>query len=101
MYAINSELVNVMFKEQPFSPTSIMEMLLKNYSCFQLEGISIETLFEVIEEKAISSKNIVGFIPGTDPDLIDYQKAESISRLAYLITDTLANMDEIPTFLEE
>jgi len=93
--------VNILFKEQPFSPASIAEKVLKNYSCFQLEGISIETLFEVIEEKVINSKNIFGFVPGTDSDLIDYQKAESISRLAYLITNTLSNMDEIPSFLEE
>jgi len=39
--------------------------------------------------------------PGDDPENIDYDKVKSISRLAYLITDTLANMDEVPTFLEE
>ena len=71
MYIVKPEVVDVLFKGQPYSPTSIAEKGLKNYSCFQLEGISIETLFEVIEEKTISSKNIVGFIPGTDPDLIN------------------------------
>ncbi len=39
--------------------------------------------------------------PGDDPDKIDYSKVESLSRLAYLITETLANMNEVPTFLEE
>jgi hypothetical protein len=36
--------------------------------------------------------------PGDDPEKIDYDKAESICRLGYLITTKLANMDVIPTF---
>ncbi|MFO7853303.1 MAG: M20/M25/M40 family metallo-hydrolase [Bacteroidota bacterium] len=36
--------------------------------------------------------------PGDDPGKIDYEKAESICRLAYLITAKLANVDVIPTF---
>ncbi len=39
--------------------------------------------------------------PGDDPEKIDYAKVESIARLAYLITDKLANMDKVPAFLEE
>lgn len=39
--------------------------------------------------------------PGDDPEKIEYDKAESISRLAYLITMKLANMDEVPDFREE
>jgi len=38
---------------------------------------------------------------GDDPEKIDYDKAMSISKIAYLITDTLANMDEVPSFLED
>jgi hypothetical protein len=38
--------------------------------------------------------------PGDDPDKIEYGKAVKISRLAYLITMKLANMDEIPDFEE-
>jgi hypothetical protein len=38
--------------------------------------------------------------PGDDADKIEYDKAEKISRLAYLITMKLANMDEVPDFLE-
>ena len=68
-YAVRSEVVDALFEGQPFSPASIAEKGLRSYSCFQLEGISIETFFEVIEEKAVSSKNIVGIVPGTDPDL--------------------------------
>ena len=69
MYIVKPAVVDVLFKGQPFSPTSMAEKGLKNYSCFQLEGNSIETIFEVIEEKAVSSKNIIGFVAGTDPDL--------------------------------
>lgn len=36
--------------------------------------------------------------PGDDPDKIDYAKAESISRLAYLIVEKLGNMETVPTF---
>lgn len=39
--------------------------------------------------------------PGDDPEKIDYPKAESISRLAYLITEQLANMDAVPSFMSE
>lgn len=38
--------------------------------------------------------------PGDDPEKIEYEKAMKISRLAYLITMELANMDEVPDFLE-
>ena len=38
--------------------------------------------------------------PGDDPEKIEYDKAVKISRLAYLITMELANMDEVPDFLE-
>ena len=38
--------------------------------------------------------------PGDDPEKIEYAKAVKISRLAYLITMELANMDEVPDFLE-
>ena len=36
--------------------------------------------------------------PGDDPEKIDYPKAESISRLAFLIATKLANMEEVPDF---
>ena len=39
--------------------------------------------------------------PGDDPEKIEYDKAVRISRLAYLITMELGNMDVIPDFLEE
>ena len=38
--------------------------------------------------------------PGDDAAKIEYDKAVKISRLAYLITMKLANMDEVPDFLE-
>jgi len=36
--------------------------------------------------------------PGDDAEKIDYAKAESISRLGYLIARKLANMEEVPDF---
>ncbi len=36
--------------------------------------------------------------PGDDPEKIDYPKAESISRLAYMMAVRLASMDEFPSF---
>lgn len=36
--------------------------------------------------------------PGDDADKIDYAKVESIARLAYLITEKLANADRVPDF---
>lgn len=36
--------------------------------------------------------------PGDIPEKIDYPKAESISRLAFLIATKLANMEMVPTF---
>ena len=39
--------------------------------------------------------------PTDDADKIDYAKAESISRLGYLLTCKLANMDTVPDFLEK
>jgi hypothetical protein len=38
--------------------------------------------------------------PRDDADEIEYDKAAKISRLAYLITMKLANMDEVPDFME-
>jgi len=39
--------------------------------------------------------------PGDDADRIDYEKAESISRLACLIATKLANMNELPDFINQ
>ena len=39
--------------------------------------------------------------PGDDADKIDYNKAMEISRLAFLVAEKLANMDEVPGFMEE
>lgn len=39
-------------------------------------------------------------IPVVDPEKIDYRKAESISRLAYIMTVRLATMDKFPDFEE-
>ncbi len=36
--------------------------------------------------------------PGDDPEKIDYPKAESISRLAYMMAVRLANMEAVPSF---
>lgn len=36
--------------------------------------------------------------PGDDADKIDYEKAESLSRLSYLIVQKLANMESVPSF---
>ncbi len=36
--------------------------------------------------------------PGDDPEKVDYNKAESIAKLAYLITKKLANIDKVPDF---
>lgn len=38
--------------------------------------------------------------PGDDADKIDYEKAESIARLSYLITKKLANMETVPGFVQ-
>ena len=38
--------------------------------------------------------------PGDDAEKIEYDKAVKLSRLAYLITLKLANMDEVPAFRE-
>ncbi len=63
------------------------------------------------DHKSFISEGIPGFfffsgahkdlhMPGDDPDKIDYPKAESISRLAYMMTVRLANMDNFPGFEE-
>lgn len=39
--------------------------------------------------------------PGDDPEKVDYEKAEALSRLTYLIANKLANMSEIPDFHKE
>lgn len=39
--------------------------------------------------------------PGDDPEKIDYAKAESITRLGYLITTKLANAETVPGFVKE
>ncbi len=36
--------------------------------------------------------------PGDDPEKIDYPKAAAVSRLAYLVTEKLGNIDVVPTF---
>jgi Zn-dependent M28 family amino/carboxypeptidase len=37
--------------------------------------------------------------PGDDPEKIEYDKAVNLSKLSYLITMKLANMDKVPNFI--
>lgn len=69
LYTVKSEVTDALFEGQQFNPSVIKDKGLRNYSCFQLEGASIKTSYEVLEEKPFTTKNIIGIVPGTDPDL--------------------------------
>jgi len=71
MYMLRSEHTDALFEGQQFKPSMIKDKGLRNYTCFQLEGASIKTYYEVLEEKPFTTKNIIGIVPGTDPDLSD------------------------------
>jgi len=69
MYLIKPEVADAIFEGQSCTPSMIKNKGLRNYSCFPLEGFTLETCHEVLEEEVLSTKNIIGIVPGTDPDL--------------------------------
>ncbi len=158
VYLVKDDVVMALFEDQKYDPVNIEEDGIKKYKTYQLEDISIETHFSVLDRSEVMLKNVVGMVRGSDPELskqfiavgahldhvafpggqvangaddnasyskagipsffffsgdhkdlhtpgddadkIEYDKAVKLSRLAYLITMKLANMDEVPDFLE-
>lgn len=69
IYIVKEEILDALFEGQKYNPSIIKEKELKKYKCFTLENTSLETNYEIVDEKLIFSKNIIGIIPGTDPAL--------------------------------
>jgi len=69
IYLVKDELLQALFEYQKTSPARIAEQGMKKYKTFVLEDLSVETRFPVKERKELTLKNVVAYIPGTDPDL--------------------------------
>ena len=71
IYLVKDEVIRSIFEGQKYDPVNIEEDGIKKYQTYQLEDISIETQFTVLEKSEISFKNVVGIVKGTDPELSD------------------------------
>ncbi|MEN8204071.1 MAG: M20/M25/M40 family metallo-hydrolase [Bacteroidota bacterium] len=68
---VTDEVAQSIFEGQKYDPADIAGKGLKKYRCYQLENVSIEAVFPVLESSEISLKNVVGWVEGTDPELQD------------------------------
>jgi len=71
VYLVKDEVTRSMFEGQKYDPVNIEEDGIKKYKTYQLEDVSIETRFSVLDRAEVSFKNVVGIVKGTDPELSD------------------------------
>jgi hypothetical protein len=71
IYLAKDEVLRSIFEGQKYDPVNIEEDGIKKYKCYQLEDVSIENEYTLLESDEVSLKNVVGMVKGTDPDLAD------------------------------
>jgi hypothetical protein len=71
IYLVKDEVLRSIFEGQKYDPVNIEEDGIKKYKTYQLEDVSIDTRFTVLERSEVSFKNVVGIVKGTDPELSD------------------------------
>ncbi len=69
IYLVKDEVLTTIFEGQKYDPANIEEDGIRKYRTYQLEDISLETRFPVKERSEVTFKNVVGIVPGTDPEL--------------------------------
>jgi len=69
IYMVKDEVIEALFRDQKVSPGMIEEKGTRKYKTYQLEDISVETRFPVLERSEVSLKNVVAWVRGTDPEL--------------------------------
>jgi len=69
IYLVKDEVLAALFEGHKISPSFVEEEGIRKYKTFQLEDISVETRFPVLEQSEITLKNVVAIVEGTDPGL--------------------------------
>jgi Zn-dependent M28 family amino/carboxypeptidase len=69
IYLVRDDLLAALFAGQKISPAMIEEKGAKKYKTYQLEDVTVETRFPVVEESELSLKNVVAWVQGSDPEL--------------------------------
>ena len=69
IYLVRDELLQTLFQDQKTGPALINEEGMKKYKTFVLKDLMVETRFPVKERQELTLKNVVAYVPGTDPDL--------------------------------
>ncbi len=65
---IKNDVVNPVFKGQPFNPTQRIIPVKNEYQTFELIGVRLDTS-DYTNEKQVFSPNVVGVVKGSDPGL--------------------------------
>jgi hypothetical protein len=65
---IRNDVINPVFKGQPFNPTQGIVPVNNEYRTFELEGVRLDTS-DFTNEKQVFSPNVVGVVKGSDPGL--------------------------------
>jgi hypothetical protein len=69
IYVVKDEVLEALFTGQKITPATIEENGIRKYKTYQLEDITVETRFPVLEESEVKLKNVVAYVQGTDPEL--------------------------------
>jgi len=69
IYMVKDEVMAALFEGQKISPSFVEEEGIKKYKTYQLDDISVETRFPVLEQSEIALKNVVAVVEGSDPEL--------------------------------
>ena len=71
VYLAKPEIMNTLMGDSKFNPLANKDDILKNYKPQVLENTKLYAEIEIISEEEIIAKNIIGVVPGTDPELKD------------------------------
>lgn len=69
IYYVKPEFIELLMEGNKYNPMNDPENILKNYKPQELEGVYLDSEIEILNEELITTKNIVGIVEGTDPEL--------------------------------
>ncbi len=69
IYFVKPEFIEILMEGNKNNPMKDPENILKNYKPQVLEDIYLDSEVEILNEELITTKNVVGMVEGTDPEL--------------------------------
>ena len=69
IYLVKPQFLETIMEGNKYNPLKDPENILRNYKPQLLEGVYLESNIEILSEELVTTKNVIGMVPGTDPEL--------------------------------